>query len=108
MDTLQKELLELLKKHGLKAGDAESTESSTEADQSDKKIEKTDTGSSEVVADLAASIAKKLTDAIAKNKGLTGGDAGDLVGRGGLPGRGRRDPGLRGPHRARQPRPLGP
>lgn len=61
MSDLQKELLELLKKHGLKADDAKS-----EAKEKEEKSEAS--AESTVVGDLAESIAKKLTDAIAANK----------------------------------------
>ena len=62
---LQKELLDLLTKHGLKADDIKSE--SKEVVEKEKSASEVDKG---VVADLASSIAKKLADAIAENKGL--------------------------------------
>lgn len=79
---LQDELMAVLNKHGLKAdGDESESEGAEEgAEESAEKPAEVaapeaaegDKGqSAEVVADLAGSIAKKLTDAIAANKGVT-------------------------------------
>lgn len=58
---LEEEMSALLKKHGFKADDEESTESKEE-----KATEST------VVADLASSVAEKLAAMITANKGITG------------------------------------
>jgi HK97 family phage major capsid protein len=74
----EKDLLEVFKKHGLKADDVESSESDDEEPKKEEEGEETPPESEEtpsegkdsvVVAGLAASIAKKLADAIGKNKG---------------------------------------
>jgi len=59
---LEKEMKELLEKHGLKADDSESEESEKEVKEA---------GDSKVVVDLASSIAEKLAGIIATNKGIT-------------------------------------
>ncbi len=86
---LQDELLAVMNKHGLKAGDDESesegaeggaeagdaAEKPADAEGSSTEAAEGDKGqSAAVVADLADSIAKKLTDAIAKNTGVTEAD----------------------------------
>jgi HK97 family phage major capsid protein len=65
-ENLEKDLMEVFKKHGLKADGAEPTEPT--------ELPKSDDGGTKVVADLADSIAKKLADLVATNKGLTTGD----------------------------------
>lgn len=68
MKTLQEDLQEILKKHGLKADDANKQSESEEP-----------TGkASEVVTELSASIAKKLAEAVKENKGLSDTDTKDL------------------------------
>lgn len=60
---LEAEMKALLEKHGLKADDAESTESDD--------VENKEAGDSKVVADLATSIAEKLAGIIAEKKGTS-------------------------------------
>jgi len=62
---LQEDLLKVLSEHGLKADEIKS-----ESKDVEEKIEKSDSLDKSVIADLASSIAKKLADAIATNKGL--------------------------------------
>ena len=60
---LEAEMKALLEKHGLKADDAESTESDD--------VENKEAGDSKVVADLATSIAEKLAGIISEKKGAS-------------------------------------
>ena len=72
---LEKDLRALLTKHGLKADDVKSPES--EEEKEEPKVEKK-ADDSAVVADLASSIAKKLSGMIAENKDLVKEDKKEL------------------------------
>lgn len=67
---LEAEMKALLEKHGLKADDAESTESDD--------VENKEAGESKVVADLATSIAEKLAGIISEKKGTSEDDKAGL------------------------------
>lgn len=68
---LEAEMKALLEKHGLKADDAESTESDD--------VENKEAGDSKVVADLATSIAEKLAGIISEKKGTSEADKSGLT-----------------------------